>query len=181
MKEYHKKGAGFTMMEMLVVIFIIGVMSSILVVNWRKNEQTYLVQRTAQEIAQNIRKAQDLALTSKKYSVSEDVPSYYGINFATNNPTSYFIFADKNGNKTYQPSDFKIDNKNILISSGVQIDYLSAGNNLDIAFSIPDGFTYVNGQTVDSTTIRIKKTGATCPSVSCRNIIIRKTGQISIQ
>jgi len=57
---------GFTVIEMLVVIFIIGVMSTVLVVNWRQNEKTYLVRRTAQEIAQSIRKAQDLALTGKK-------------------------------------------------------------------------------------------------------------------
>jgi type II secretory pathway pseudopilin PulG len=166
---------------MMVVIFIIGIMSAILVVNWRKNEKTYLIQRMAQEIAQNIRKAQDLALTSKKYSGQPVPDSSYGIHFSINTPTSYFIFGDKNKNETYQQSDFKIDN-GVSMLSGAQIDNLSAGNNLDITFSIPDGFTYINGsQATLSTTIRIKKTGAACPSISCRSIIIKNTGQISIQ
>jgi hypothetical protein len=64
----------------------------------------------------------------------------------------------------------------------VQIDYLSAGNNLDITFSIPDGFTYINGsQSTLLTTIRIKKTGTNCSTAICKEVIIKNTGQISIQ
>lgn len=170
---------GFTVIEMLVVIFIVGVMSTTLIVNWRKNEKTYLVRRTAQEIAQNIRKAQDMALTGKKIE-SEDVPLSYGVSFDKQNTSSYIIFGDKNGNGTYQPSDIDINVETSSLSPGVEIYSLSTGNKLDIIFSIPDGFTAINPSTTEAV-IGIRKTGASCPSSSCRNITIKNNGQISIQ
>ncbi|MDP2934746.1 MAG: type II secretion system protein, partial [bacterium] len=61
MNRNRKNGAGFTLIEALVVIFVIGTISSMMIVNWRKNESQYQLQRAAQEIMQNIRKAQDFA------------------------------------------------------------------------------------------------------------------------
>ena len=168
---------GFTIIEILVVVFIVGLMSAILVVNWRKNEQTYLVQRTAQEIAQNIRKAQDLALSGKKAGTV--TPSFYGVFYDKNDINNYIIFGDTNNNGSYQSSDW---HEIIALNSGIEIYQLSSGNNqsLTIKFSIPDGFTTID-PSATSATIGIRKIGTTCPSVSCKNIIITNTGQITIQ
>ena len=41
MKDKNKNKKGFSLIEMLVVVFIIVSISMILVVNWRKNEKGY--------------------------------------------------------------------------------------------------------------------------------------------
>ena len=169
---------GFTLMELLIVIAVIGIISTMLVVNWRKNEKQYQLQRAAQEIVQNIRKVQDMALNSFKYE--GEIPDYsYGLFFDKDDNNSYIVFGDRNGNNTYQASDMQIEN--VSIETGIEINSLSSENqNLHITFSLPDGFTGIE-PSADSATIIIKKTGKSCPSNDCKNIIINKTGQITIE
>lgn len=179
MKVIFKKG-GFTLVEMLVMIVIIGIISSILIVNWRRNENQYQLQRAAQEVAQNIRKAQEMALAGRNCpGTTPPLPASYGLHFYRDNPNSYAMFCDKNNNGTYQPSDEFVEN--ISIESGVQIHSLSSGNqDLDVVFTLPEGFVKINPSAAAPAIITIKKTGTACPSSSCKTITIRKTGEVSI-
>lgn len=173
-KAYNKKG--FTLIEALVVVFIIGLISAVLIVNWRKNEKQYQVQRTAQEIVQNIRRAQDMALNSFKYQEDDGVPDNYGVYFDKTMANSYIIFADENGNNKYNGGE---DMETVSIDSGVEINSLSSEPKLHITFSLPDAFTIINPAAV-SATVTIKKSNGICPQ-NCKSIIIRNTGQVSIE
>lgn len=177
-----KNSAGFTLIEALVVIFVIGMISSMMIVNWRKNESQYQLQRVAQQIVQNIRKAQDYALNGSRMDwpgyPDGRVPKSYGVQLEVGR-RDYFIYGDCIGNVGYQnPED--LEETYTQIETGIEIDSLGRST-LDVIFSIPDGFVSFNNPPVTSATITIKKTGKTCPSVYCRNIIVRKTGEISIQ
>ncbi len=173
---------GFTLIEVLVVIFIVGILSTILIVNWRNNEKTYLVQRTAQEIAQNVHRIQDMALSGKIYS-PEIKPYPYGVNFSTGTKNSYVIFADKNGNGTYQtpPSDLFVET--VSLDPDVEIYSLtpSSGGVLNITFSIPDGFTVIS-PSATSAIVKIRKVGTTCTQTkNCRTITITNAGGVTIE
>jgi len=178
-----KNSAGFTLIEALVVIFVIGTISSMMIVNWRKNESQYQLQRAAQEIVQNIRKAQDYALSSYRMEWPSEpnglIPRSYGVQFEEGSPT-YFIYGDSIGNIGYQnPED--IQETYTTIETGIEIDSLGRST-LDVIFLIPEGFvSFNNPSNVSSVTITIKRTGKTCPSVYCRSIIVRNTGEINIQ
>jgi prepilin-type N-terminal cleavage/methylation domain-containing protein len=181
MKKEDKKQQGFSLIEMLVVIFIVGLISATLIVNWRKNEKRYQLQRAAQEIVQLIRQAQGFALNGKQMLWSPTgewlVPGYYGVHLRKNNPT-FFIYGDVIGNAGYQsPED--IEETYGLIETGIEIDSFGGGNDLDVIFNVPDGFIdfYPSGT---SAVITIKRTGSTCPSVNCKTINIRAMGQISV-
>lgn len=178
MNKKNKNQLGFTLTELLTVVFIIGLISSILVVNWRRNEKQYLLQRIAQEIVQNIRKTQDMALNSLSYQ--DEIPDYsYGVYFDKDDKNSYLIFGDRNKNNTYQPSDIEVGNA-IQIESGIEIASLSSENqDLDITFSIPDGFVNIE-PLATSAVITIKRINGTCPQ-NCKNIIVRNTGQVNIE
>lgn len=181
MKKEDKRQKGFSLLEMLVVISIIGLISTILIVNWRKNEKQYLLQRVAQNIIQDIRKAQDMALNGTKYE-NQEVPYSYGI-FFDKNKEYYQLFGDVNGNNTYQPSDMDIEiGGEVLIESGIEINSLSSetkGQGLNIVFSIPDGFMRIEPSSTTASII-IKREGTTCPSLNCKTINIRGMGQISV-
>lgn len=161
---------GFTLVEVLVVFVIITLVSTILIVNWRKNEKRYLVQRVAHEIVQNIRKSQDRSLNS--YEHNGEVYDY-GVRFALSNPNSYILFTDINGNGKYNGGEL-VDS--FIIEPGVRINALSTGPKLDVIFSVPDGFTNIY-QSVSSAVITITKDDGT-GGVS---IEIMQTGQVNIQ
>lgn len=174
MKKINKN-KGFTIFELLVVVAVIGIISTILVVNWRQGEKQYLLQRTAQKIVQDIRKAQDLALTS--YRHQGQIPPNYGVYFTTQGPTSYKIFTDDNDNNQYDSSDSDVETINL--ENGITISALSSEPKLHLTFSLPDAFTIINPST-GSATITIKRTGLSCPQ-NCKNIIITNTGQVKIE
>ncbi len=180
MKEKHNKMRGFTIIEMLVTIFIIGVLSVILIVNWRENEKNYLVQQVAQEIVQGIRQAQGMALSGKNYG-NQTIYSY-GVHFKKNTTDSYVIFGDKNNNNTYQSSASDWSEV-VSINPSIEIHALDPNKDINIAFSVPDGFTIMNNNdpSITQITITIKRKNTTCPSRTCRNIIINKAGQVTIQ
>jgi len=183
------KNKGFTLFELLVTVFIIGLLSSILVVNWRRNENQYQLQTVVQTVAQDIRKTQQMALTGAKYS--GQIPNSYGLYFTTSIRSSYVMFADKNDDKRYTSSDDP-PLETMSIESGYEIDSLNASpagvlTGVSVTFNLPDGFTNIRKSDVGGTpwqnslTITIRKVGTICPSATCKDIVINKSGQISIQ
>lgn len=181
MKKRDKNLFGFTLFEVLVSTAVIILISTLLIANLNKGEKQYQVQLVAQEIVQNIRRVQDMALTSFNPQ-GENVPDYYGIYFDKNETNSYIIFGDKNGNNTYQSSDIEIEI--VSIDSSVEIDSLSSGNkDLNITFLVPDGFVYIKPADAESATITIKMVNVDCLQTpkSCRNIVVSKTGQVNAE
>lgn len=181
--KIHQAKRGFTLTEALVTIFVIGMISSMMIVNWRRSESQYQLLRAAQQIAQDIRKAQDFALSGKQMFWPPTgqwiVPKSYGIHFSLSNPTFYFIYGDYIGNEGYQsPED--IEETNAWLEQGVEIYSFGGGNVKDVIFSIPDGFVsfYPSG---NSATITIARSGYTCPSTNCKDIVVNSTGEISIR
>ena len=164
---------GFTIAELLVVIAIIGIMSGVMVINFNKGEQNSKLQRSAQQIVQNIRKAQNMALSSTEYQ--GQIYDYYGVYFNKQSmPDSYHIFVSSN--KIYNNGE---EIETIDLENGIIIDSISTGNSLNIIFLTPYAFIEFNPSTTD-TTITIKKQDGTCPQ-DCRYIKINDKGWMSIE
>lgn len=95
-----KKNKGNTLVELVFVIFIITLFSTILIANFPKAQNYYALSRTAYKMAQDIRRAQDLALsgvlsgglTVKGYGVYIDTGS---------SPNKYLIYADIDSSEDY--------------------------------------------------------------------------------
>jgi prepilin-type N-terminal cleavage/methylation domain-containing protein len=195
-KFNKNKATGFTLIEVLVVVFIIGLLSSILIVNWRNNEKQYQLQMIVQETVQNIRKTQEMALAGSKYfdvvTSTYKIPNSYGVYFAISTPNSYKIFADVNDNKTYDSgNDTIVGGADNQIESGYEISSLvgvpgGTLSGVSVTFNLPDGFTSIRKDGTGTPwqnplTITIRKIGTTCPSKTCKNIVVSTTGQINIQ
>lgn len=189
------KNKGFTIFELLVVIFIVGIVSSILVVNWQKNERQYRLQRSAHEIAQNIRKVQGMALNGFKYDPALVPPPYYGVYFSDTIPNSYIMFADTGldgtGGQTNKCCSGDVILEQPGMETGVEIEsfFKKKTNEIEayeedvhLTFSLPDGFATVDPVRADTIgiIIRIKKTNGICPQ-DCRTIVVEKTGKVSVE
>jgi prepilin-type N-terminal cleavage/methylation domain-containing protein len=188
------KGKGFTLIEALVTIFIVGLISSIVVTSWRKNEKQYQLKMAAQKIVQDVRKAQEMSLGIKQYPIWFGVfkPVSFGLYFTTGTRGSYIIFADSEllNDKVRTPIVDR-DVESVSILQNIEIDSLYTDSisrsQVQITFSIPDGFTTIKdgtwlspGPDRNLAAIRIRFKNSACPKY-CKDIIISRTGQVSVQ
>ena len=93
-----KKQKGFTIIELMIVIFIFLVISSLVIFNYRSFNSSVSVQNLAQEIGLSIRKAQVYSTSTK--SADSVFPSY-GVHFSLTgtddilgHERAFVIFAD---------------------------------------------------------------------------------------
>lgn len=133
------KPKGFTLIEMLIVISIIIILTSITVPIYQGSKKQLAIQRAVNKLAQDIRRAEEMAMGVKEFKGS--FPSGgYGIYF--NTPDRYTLFADSNSNEQYDGAGELVED--IFFETGVQISQLSPASPLTIVFIPPDPTTRIN-------------------------------------
>jgi prepilin-type N-terminal cleavage/methylation domain-containing protein len=171
---------GFSIIELMVVISIIGIMSSLMFANYRQGERDTVLIYAAQQTAQDIRQAQNLSLAGPKNTYG------YGIYFDINNPIQYFIYGDEgktNKNHRYDSiEDVKVSPYPILLSKNIEINNIKIkevdSNSADIFFAPPDPVTYIND--VSSISIAEIKICSIITTTNCKTIIITTAGRIEV-
>jgi len=122
------KWNGFTLVELLVIIFIIMLMSGIIFANYRQSGQRLALQRSANKLAQDIRRVQEMATSVKEFQGI--IPEGgYGIRFRMDERGrppiyTYIIYADCNKNAKYDgetvdPDPYHPLNPDIACTEGV--------------------------------------------------------------
>lgn len=135
--EEEKSGKGYTLIELMIVTFIIVVVTTIPLFNYREGSKELALARSAFAVAQGVRKAEELAISAKEFQ--GQVPAGYGIYFNSSTyPSNYIIFADVNGDKEY--SGFYELVENAELENGIKIGALNPQFNqsLSIVFISPD-------------------------------------------
>ena len=159
-KKYKKylTQAGFTIMELIVSIFIIALISGILVVNYRGASQRSNLINVVQKAISDVKLAESYSLGSKEYDGAMPAGGW-GIIFSLASPDSYIIFADENNNQQYDigEADSAKGGKTIILPSGVSLDSINLGNRVDIIFLPPDPTIFINGAG-DAARVRFKET-----------------------
>jgi prepilin-type N-terminal cleavage/methylation domain-containing protein len=142
-KKFFCRQFGFSMIELLVVMFIIALISTLALANYRSGQKKYILTGTVQQLISDIRKAQNMALSG--YDISGQYNGY-GI-YIKKGESSYIIYGNKNGDPNYQPSDDIIET--VSLPSGVNVKSVSpASDKLHIFFEPPHPTTYLNGEIV---------------------------------
>lgn len=169
---------GFTMVEFLVVMFIIGILSSVLFFNWKSGEEMFALQSSAYKLAQNIREAQEMAMSAKICAVCGGiVPPRYGIYTHSPDPDSNFyrLFADiNNDGMIVYPNPLPEDDiviKTINYESGVYLSEVILPDDCSpkgpkrgyLTFMPPDPITE----------IWVGKLGHPFPPVKCSKITLQ--------
>ena len=131
---------GFSMIELLVVISVIGLIFALSLVSYRSGQKKYVLTQTVQQLISDIRKAQNMALSG--YDISGQYNGY-GL-YIKKGESSYIIYGNKNIDPNYQPNDDIIET--ISLSNGVSVKSVSsASDKLHIFFEPPQPITYLNG------------------------------------
>lgn len=172
------KGQGFVILELVVVLAIISLISGIIFVSLKTGKQGLVLDRAAHKVAQDLRKSAEFTLRAKSHGCGPSSNfSGYGLHFDDNNPDSYLLFADCNGNQVYQPSDFDEINP-IGFEKGVEIQSINPSPNLDILFAPPNPEVFINGDAA-ALPAEIVLQSASDPSRT-RTITVNNKGRVSI-
>lgn len=140
---------GFTLNELLVVTVIIVILTSVVFVNYRKTGEQFALQRAANKLAQDIRRAGEMAIAAKE-CCGGIVPPGYGIWLEGGN-SNYILYADTypvGGDEFYTPSDTTIET--IELEKGVVIQNINTNNGkVGINFKPPSPTIKIKSQQSD--------------------------------
>ena len=167
----------FTLAEMLLSVAIIFVIATIGMVEYRQGSSTNTLLRVATRVAQDLHRAQNLALTS--LALSGQVPYGFGVYFDTAKPDQYVIFTDNDNNKTcLAPCDTSAERYEVVKVEPGAILSVSPGSPLHVDFVPPDPTTYINGVNSGTASIRVYLPGDTS---TYKTVIINSSGLVDIQ
>lgn len=200
--EIKKLHAGFTIVEMLVSLSIVSMIMSTVLFNYSGFNDSLALNSAGREMAVAIRQAQTYGLTVKETAAGGgQFTAGYGIYFnPTDNPTTYLIFVDTNGNKKYDVgsgcgSGSTECIEGFTLRNGVRITGICDGNDacppqltvrsLSVSFLRPNPDASIlfidNG---GGTAVGPSLTGKvvlTSPKGSTIKVTIESTGQVFVQ
>jgi len=181
-KDFIRKG--FTLVEMLVVIAIFSIITSIVLVKNSQFSDTILLNNLAYDIALSVRQAQVFGLSVRATPDSGVFTAGYGVHFDSSTPKTYVLFADINNSNIYDSGIDEIvevfnitrGNKISRLCGVDSSDQETCGaTNLDIVFIRPDPEATLTGITGDARIYIIAQDG------SEESLLVRSTGQISVE
>ena len=180
------KNKGFTLLEITVVISIITLLSTIFLANYRQGEKNFALQRSAHQLAQDLRRAQEMTMAGREFKGK--FQGGYGIHLVKGTG-EYILFIDCDDDDVFDEGNTTCDNfgtEDILIEEvsrfsleeGITIkEILPSSPFLDIKFYPPDPSTTITPAPAnDSATITLTFGGA-----SEKKVIINTAGLIEIE
>ena len=179
-----KKKNGFTVSEFLVVIFIISILSGLSFSAYRAGEKTFALQRASQQLAQDIRRAEEMAISARicEICTPKGVPKGgYGV-YLEQGASSYSIYANLKEDKVYnEGEDLVVETghfeKSVISRLMVSDTFLSS---LSINFEPPDPKVTIGNQSLTSTEAEIVISLSADPSKT-KKIKVNKAGLIYVE
>lgn len=182
---------GFTLVEFLTVIAIIGILTAITIPNYQSAKKKLALQRSAYKLAQDIRRAQEMAMSARK--LPGGVPKGgYGIYFelgsgAPNYDYTAKIYADTSSpNERRNPGGGE-DIENISLENEVYIYVFSESfNKVSINFKPPDPIIKIKYQLdgneleMSEVSITLCIKGTVCSGQNIKKIKVNKVGLIEL-
>jgi type II secretion system protein H len=167
--------AGFTMIELITVLAIIAIVSVMVFANYRSGNQQFTLENEAYMLAQNLRKVQEMAMSSKQISGVD--PSGFGV-YLKQGDSSYKLYADLSvpANNTYEATDYTV--QNVTMAKYVYLKTVTP-DLLSVNYTPPDPVTALTGNTgqVAQATIELGLEGTT----KTQTVIVNRGGLIYVQ
>ncbi len=144
---------GFTLIEVLIVVAIIGIVSAMILVTFSGQRQTRNMERAANEVQAALREAQNYALSGRAGTINEN-NSYYGINFTAG--AAYSLVSSSGTISSYS------------LKNGITASAASS-----VRFMLPRGEVYIGGSALSGSHRITLVNGA-----SNRYICVYSTGRV---
>jgi len=171
---------GFTLVELLVSISIIGVMTGMMLANFRGGQQSAEIRLASDLLVAQLRSVQTSSYAGRLASVcsggSNDlavcepgkvppvscpggvcqrrVPTGYGVHFDAGASSSYVLFYDTDGDRRYDLGEWISDQP--FVSTGtVHLSDTSVGLPLDLVYEPPYGRLFINGSDTGPTAVAL--------------------------
>lgn len=99
----------FTLVELLVVAGIISIMALLMYANYRAGQQRFALQRSANKLAQDIRRAQQMAMALQELPSGEVPEMGYGIKITPQlTPREYLFYGNRDDDVEYSPANDEV-------------------------------------------------------------------------
>ena len=138
---FKKNSQGFTLIEMLVIIFIISLLSVLILANYQGGKKKYALLQANQKLISDLRRAQNMAINGTEIEGHcSTVFACFGYGIYLNSGSSYLLFADNNNNKIYDSGE-GFETINLPFPIIIQSTIPSPAY---VFFEAPDPITYIN-------------------------------------
>ncbi|OGZ69545.1 MAG: hypothetical protein A3F47_00970 [Candidatus Staskawiczbacteria bacterium RIFCSPHIGHO2_12_FULL_38_11] len=192
-KNYFKgkSKAGFTMIEILVVISIVIILPTVIIANFPQIKHQFSLSRVTYKFAQDLRSAQNLAISSVHYEdsfgQSRDVTGY-GVYVDINNfgNTRYVIYADQSpGDQQYQygGGDYSVSDVDFsLTEPGVVIKQINNvfNNTASINFNPPNPDTTITALNQGANSVEVVF-ALSSDLANTRTVFVNTSGLIEVK
>jgi prepilin-type N-terminal cleavage/methylation domain-containing protein len=187
---------GFTLTELIVVVAIITVVTSVVLASNSKYGGSVLLQNLAYDVALSVRQAQVYGISVRSFGAS-NFSVGYGMNFDVSSPisqTTYILFADLAGTGVYNPNYIPSENvppspytigrgyfiSKLCAPAGTDSSTCTPVQKLDILYKRPepDAIIRANGNSTKQSSGRIVLKS---PRGDTLSVVVSATGQISVQ
>ena len=183
-KQFNK---AFTLIELIIVIAIIAILSVIAFPYYQPARKQLALQRSANKLAQDIRRAQGMALGAEAEGVGGEVPEGgYGVYFKIDwDNKAYRLYADTDPNGFWTPAD-DVFSEIIDLEEGIYIYEIpgsALGNpRVNINFKPPDPEVVITWVGLGEARIILCIEGTDCGlSTNKKTVHINKAGLIYVE
>lgn len=162
---------GFSLVEILIALSIISLLTGISVINYRTKETEISLSRATLKLAQDLRRAQEMALAQKE--VGGKIPKGYGISLTQDSDTYSLYFVNNLGSQE--------EIEKISLERGIKIKSLlidsKPTSSASVTFKPPDPIVEVNGDKANLEIILSLKRDENLT----KKIKVNKIGLISVE
>lgn len=194
------KVKGFTLIEVVVVIGVMAIISSLMLANFPRFNKQISVEREASKLALSLRKAQSYALAVREFSPAFNDDPFctnppvkfpgYGLFFKASDPTHYFIYGDVNCSKDYENTLLEEAVEIINIEGNIKVFSIKGYNaaacgggcdldELSILYVRPGPTILIKSNGIDYSFTEIYLRSS--DGAVSKKIVARSTGQVSIE
>jgi prepilin-type N-terminal cleavage/methylation domain-containing protein len=156
MRRNNKNTAGFTLIEMIITISIMGILAAIAIISMSPTKNASQVEAAQKEVASEIALAKAYALQGKTQNISgaPTTPCGYGVRFSST--TKYFIYYNYNSSidcETYNTDPANRQFKSSKLGEKTLASGITGTSGADVYFTVPNAQVYNAGYSTGSVTI----------------------------